>query len=153
MRTIRAFAASDAARVAKLEHVLFDVPYDEPWSRETIAAYADLPHLEGWVAVDESGILGYLFATVVLDEANIDNLGVRPENRRMGIATELLDHVITRFRKRGVKSVWLEVAEPNGAARRFYEGAGFAVVYRRPGYYVGRSGASADALTMRRTMD
>jgi [ribosomal protein S18]-alanine N-acetyltransferase len=152
LTTIRAFVANDAGDVAALEHTLFNVPYDEPWSHDTIAAYAELQHLIGWVAVHEANIVGYLLATVVLDEANIDNLGVHPENQRMGIATQLLDHAVSQFRERGVANIWLEVAEPNVAARGFYEGAGFGVIYRRARYYVGRSGETADAFTMCRSL-
>jgi [ribosomal protein S18]-alanine N-acetyltransferase len=152
LTTIRTFVADDADSVAALEHTLFNVPYDEPWSRDTIAAYAEFQHLCGWVVVPEADIQGYLLATVVLDEANIDNLGVHPKNQRMGIATQLLDHAVSQFRERGVANIWLEVAEPNVAARGFYEGVGFGVVYRRPRYYVGRSGETADALTMCRSL-
>ncbi|HDS74193.1 MAG TPA: ribosomal-protein-alanine N-acetyltransferase [Firmicutes bacterium] len=150
--TLRPFRAEDCEQVERLESVLFRVPYDEPWSAAIIGAYARYSHLHGWVAEDDGVIIGYLLATIVLDEANIDNLGVDPTRQRTGVARRLLEHAIEQFREHGVRHVWLEVAVPNEAARAFYLAAGFEQVDQRRNYYHGSHGISADALILTKAL-
>ncbi len=152
MITIHPFRAEDSEQVERLESLLFRVPYDEPWSAAIIAAYARYRHLRGWIAEDDGAVVGYLLATVVLDEANIDNLGVDPTRQRTGIARRLLEHAMTKFRESDVRQVWLEVAVPNDAARAFYLAAGFEQVDQRRNYYYGPGGISADALILTKTI-
>lgn len=148
MMMIRPIRAGDSEQIERLESMLFCVPYDQPWSAVVIAAYTRYRHLCGWVTEDDGVVVGYLLANIVLDEANIDNLGVDPARQRTGIARRLLDHAMAQFRKRGIRQVWLEVAVPNGAARSFYLAAGFDEVGRRKNYYYGPGGISADALIL-----
>jgi ribosomal-protein-alanine N-acetyltransferase len=53
---------------------------------------------------------------------------------------------------RGVRTVFLEVEENNQAARRLYDGAGFAVTGRRERYYRQRGGEQLNAVLMRRDL-
>lgn len=62
-------------------------------------------------------------------------LGVSPEFRRMGVATELMRQLEAGFRAHQVHLVHLEVRTTNDGARSLYEGLGFRVAGRRLGYY------------------
>ena len=148
MIEIRRFRVDDAPAVAALERVLFSVPYDVPWSQRTVAAYAGTDHRLGWIADDSGTVRGYLLASMVLDEANIDAIGVDPSVQRQGIARRLLNCALAHFTECGVREVWLEVAVRNAAAHAFYLNAGFTEVARRRNYYRGPT-ETCDAVVMR----
>lgn len=61
-------------------------------------------------------------------EGAIQNLGVHPECRDMGIGQALLLHALDGFRRAGCKYVQLEVTVQNAAAIRLYERFGFRIV-------------------------
>lgn len=147
MIEVRRFRTDDAPAVAALERVLFTVPYDVPWSERTVAAYAGTDHRIGWIADDCEAVRGYLLASMVLDEANIDAIGVDPALQRQGIARKLLDCALAHFTECGVREVWLEVAVRNEAAHAFYLNAGFEEIARRRNYYRGPAEA-CDAVVM-----
>ena len=62
-------------------------------------------------------------------------LGVSPDYRRRGVATELMQQLEDAFRSRSVHLMHLEVRTTNDGARALYEGLGFRVAGRRLGYY------------------
>ena len=64
-------------------------------------------------------------------EREILNVAVRPDLRRLHIATELLRAEMERW----PGAHFLEVRESNTGARQLYEGLGFEAVGSRPGYY------------------
>ena len=72
---------------------------------------------------------------VVLDEGYITNVAVRPEYRRQGIASELLE-VFRRFGEGNhMAFLTLEVRAGNAPAIALYEKLGFREVGRRKNYY------------------
>ena len=74
-------------------------------------------------------------ARVAADEAEVLTLGVAPEVRRQGIATDLLRAAIAEIRARGGTAMFLEVATGNTAARALYKKFDFVEVGRRRRYY------------------
>ena len=97
----------------------------------------------------DDAIVGYLFGTTVLDEAEIYRLAVSPPFRRKGFGRRLLERAIDRLHHQGVKSLFLEVRESNQIALSLYRAAGFSPFGRRKKYY---SAPSEDAVMMRRTI-
>ncbi len=84
------------------------------------------------VAVLDGKIAGFVVSrSVGPQEREILNVAVRPDLRRLHIATELLRAEIAR----STGAHFLEVRESNSAARRLYEALGFETVGTRPGYY------------------
>lgn len=90
----------------------------------------------GWVAADESEICGFLVARRVGDDIEILNFAVRPEDRRCGVGASLLRAALERAGELKAQNALLEVRASNHAALQFYERRGFAIVGRRPRYYV-----------------
>ena len=72
------------------------------------------------------------------DEAELLNLAVAPKYRRQGVAEALLRELIQVANG----DIFLEVAEPNQAARNLYTRLGWEGRGVRPGYY-GRGTVSA----------
>ena len=109
--------------------------------REAIAAIQRAcPEASSWdpagydVAVAELAgvVVGFLVTRrVVADELEILNLAVAPEQRRKGIARELLLQLAKTHK--GV--IFLEVRESNSPAIALYQALGFQEVSRRRGYY------------------
>lgn len=74
----------------------------------------------------------------------------RLETESAGAATQTFffqaAHVAAETR--GAKTMFLEVAEDNHAARALYQNFGFAMVGRRPGYYARKEQTAMDALIL-----
>lgn len=78
--------------------------------------------------VDERGEIGALALLGVRGKrAWIGGFGVAPEQRRRGVAAELIKHALHAASSAGVHEVALEVFTHNVAAVRVYRRAGFAV--------------------------
>jgi ribosomal-protein-alanine N-acetyltransferase len=98
------------------------------------------------------GVLGLLHARggmilirVTEDEAEVLTLAVAPEARRQGVAGALLAAAMAAARAQAARTMVLEVAIGNAAARALYERAGFVEAGRRPRYYAD----GGDALILR----
>jgi ribosomal-protein-alanine N-acetyltransferase len=74
-----------------------------------------------------------LLLRIVLDEAEIITIGTLL--RRQGIATALLAQGIAACRAAGVKTLYLEVAAQNAAARALYAAQNFVQIGQRNAYY------------------
>jgi len=96
--------------------------------------------------------VGFAMSRQVLDEAEVLTIAVAPAQRGRGLARALMATHLGRLAGRGVKTLFLEVADDNQPALRLYRGFGFEEVGRRAGYYARRGKAPASALIMRRPL-
>ena len=80
-------------------------------------------------------IIGYLGVWELRDEGHISTVAVTGDQRRKGVAEDLLRHALEYLGQRGIRAVTLEVRRSNQAAQNLYEKYGFAVVGERRGYY------------------
>jgi ribosomal-protein-alanine N-acetyltransferase len=83
-----------------------------------------------------SYILGFLVASHVAPEWELENIVVAADARRTGLGTQLLAALLAQARETNSQSVFLEVRESNAAARSLYEKAGFQLTARRKSYYI-----------------
>lgn len=96
----------------------------------------DLSALQGdevrlWVACDESTVVGTVaLARLLPRHEELKSMRTSPEHRGRGIASQLLDHVISDARSRGIERISLETGSMEffAPARTFYRKAGFAEV-------------------------
>jgi ribosomal-protein-alanine N-acetyltransferase len=95
-------------------------------------------------------LAGFIVSRLVAGELHINNVAVRPEFRRSGIAAQLLTAVLTQGRSQGARLAFLEVRAGNDAAQGLYRRAGFEVTGRRRGYY---NHPREDALLMSRLLE
>ena len=111
--------------------------FTRPWTREMYLS--ELEHRDVssfYIARDAVGeAIGFCSCWRVLDELHINNLAVLPERRRHGIASALLQRVLTDARARGAVRATLEVRRSNDAALKLYERFGFTVTAVRRSYY------------------
>lgn len=129
---IRAFERSDLKEIEEIERECFKVPYAE----KMLETSFNSPTFFGLLEKGEE-IKGYVLATVVLDEVNIDRVAVREKYRSHKVATNLIEKAEEIFLARGVKDVYLEVRRSNLHAMSLYEYLGYEKVGVREKYYEG----------------
>jgi tRNA threonylcarbamoyladenosine biosynthesis protein TsaB len=134
---IRPALPRDSETLAALHAACFA----KPWDRAS---------LEGMIA--EPGMIallveatGFVLLRLAGEEAEILTLAVLPAARQRGIATALVSAGAKQATARGARTLFLEVAENNDAARALYARLGFAAAGRRRDYY----GAGQDALLLK----
>lgn len=133
------FPAVDPVLLAAIHAQAFDAPWDD-------AALAELLASPGVFAAAEDD--GFILIRVVVDEAEILTLAVRPAARREGLGGRLVEAAVVRAAALGAERMFLEVAEGNSAARALYARSGFVEMGRRRGYYSHTDGSREDALTL-----
>ncbi|MBR4544590.1 MAG: ribosomal protein S18-alanine N-acetyltransferase [Oscillibacter sp.] len=144
---IEPMTAEHLDEVAALERVCFT----DPWSRNLLSEALKNDLSAYLVALDDAGhVAGYAGLTVVLDEGSIDNIAVRPDCRRQGVAAQLLQVFLDFAQGNNLAFLTLEVRASNYAAIALYGSRGFRAVGRRKRYY---EHPTEDALIMTRTFD
>lgn len=124
--------------------------FDERWSGEAMTVLLSQPGVVGLLLVAEGAgnPMGYGLLRAVAGEAEILSFGIDPRYRRAGHGGRILAEILAQAQKLGARTLFLEVAEKNTAARALYESRGFRLAGRRVGYYRGLRGVD-DALTYR----
>jgi ribosomal-protein-alanine N-acetyltransferase len=80
-------------------------------------------------------VAGFCAFWKVLDQIHINNLAIRPDYRRRGLARQLLARVMEEAVRLGAPTATLEVRRSNDAARELYQSAGFKLAGVRTSYY------------------
>ena len=140
---IEAVGAEAAALLSEMHAESF--PANQAWGASAITLMLGLPGHFGLLAIQQDEPLGFALGRVQADQAEILTIAVRPGARGQGIGRALLDALLAEAAKRDAMDLFLEVAEPNMAARALYAGAGAKEVGRRRRYYAD----GADALVLR----
>ena len=127
--------------------------YSHPWTRGNFIDSLAAGYLTELLEDDAGRVVAYLLALQGVEEMHLLNLTVHPARQRRGIGRMLLEQLAQRARRRGDRTLWLEVRESNAAARRLYRQAGMAEVGIRPGYYPAGGDAREDAVVMQLALD
>jgi GNAT superfamily N-acetyltransferase len=85
----------------------------------------------GWVAARAGGPVGVLTAAPRADGWELVLLLVT--ERRAGVATLLVEHLVDQARRAGAARVWVVTTNDNLAALGFYQRVGFRLAAFRPG--------------------
>lgn len=118
--------------VAELERVCFSVP----WSRNMLAEELENDLSAFLVALDDQDrVAGYAGLQVILDEGYITNVAVRPDCRKQGVASQLLQVFLNFAQANHLAFLSLEVRASNYDAIALYGSRGFRSVGRRSNYY------------------
>jgi [ribosomal protein S18]-alanine N-acetyltransferase len=142
--TIRSLGYSDLPQVISIERRAFPTP----WSLAMFVLELSKPSGVCLAAIEDRRIVGYLICSRYADVWHLMNIAVDPPARRRGIATALLEEMITRAGEDG--SYTLEVRPSNSPAIALYERFGFRSAGTRRRYY---QATSEDALIMWRTTE
>ena len=122
--------------------------FSKPWTEQMLRDELDNMSASFIVAEADNGrAIGYAGLTVVLDEGYINNVAVRSQFRKNGVASALLDVFIRFAQAHELAFLTLEVRASNEAAIALYKKHGFEEVGRRKNYY---EDPKEDALLMTR---
>jgi len=148
---IRPLNWGDLDRIMEIELAAYPVPWTRGIFSDCIRVGYDC-----WGLQLGSRLVGYSVQTGAAGEAHLLNLCVEPGWQRQGFGGLLLENAVRIARSRGCSSMYLEVRPSNRAGIGLYQGHGFALIGRRPGYYSTRAdpgprqeAGREDALVMR----
>ena len=128
---IRRMRAEDAAYVAEIERKSFS----EPWPEKEFTKASAADNYIYLVAEHNNKIIGYAGCVFAADEADITNIAVDSEVRRMGIGRRLLLCLVEQAQKAGLANIFLEVRESNINAINLYIKSGFEKISVRKRFY------------------
>lgn len=95
--------------------------------------------------------VGFILSRIAADEAEVLTIAISRHQRGRRLSRPLMEAHMPCLIRRGVRSLFLEVAANNEPALALYDRLGFAEIGRRKGYYrVGNH--TSDALTMRKDL-
>jgi len=139
------YEEGDLREIVAIERDSFLTPWSENIFRNEMTCPISRMLVGRLYHLQKRLVAAYLVYWSVEDEIHIHNIAVRPDLRRNGIATRMLDEALRRSRREDARRVTLEVRRSNLPAQRMYEKFGFSVKGVRPGYY---SDTGEDALIM-----
>jgi len=106
-----------------------------PWTEQSFRNELDHPHGVFVVAIVQGEVVGYAGAWVIVDEAHVTTVAVRPDDRRAGIGRKSVAELLARAKVKGATCATLEVRAGNEAALGLYESMGFVRCGVRKRYY------------------
>lgn len=122
---IRTLGPKDAAVLERVAPDVFDGPVDSHFCAEFLS---DSRH-HMVVALDDGTVVGMASAVDYVHpdkprELWVNEVGVAPTHRRLGIARRLLEALFLCGRERGCREAWVGTEHTNVAARALYAGIG-----------------------------
>jgi ribosomal-protein-alanine N-acetyltransferase len=143
--SIRRMTEEDLEEILAIEQA----SYRTPWSRRAFESEIRAPHANPLVLgqSDPPVVIGYICSWRTLDECHILNVAVHPSFRRMGLAAQMIDHLLEICQGEGILHYFLEVRVSNEGAISLYKKYGFKVCGVRRRYY---ADTGEDALIMQR---
>lgn len=128
---IRRLGLRDLAAVEQIERR----SYPTPWSRSMFAGELSKGASICLGAFEAGTLVGYLIVSRYVDAWHVMNVAVRPDERRRGIASSLLERLFELTASDVRRGYTLEVRVSNQGAIRLYEQLGFKARGVRRGYY------------------
>ncbi len=105
------------------------------WSKISYIQELTNPIAKYLVAKIDNRVIGFIGTWIVLDESHITNIAVHPNYRKQGIASTLLEGLLSYCKDKGCVAYTLEVRSSNKAARSLYGKYNFKQEGIRKGYY------------------
>jgi [ribosomal protein S18]-alanine N-acetyltransferase len=136
--SVRPMRPADLDRILAIEKASFR---RDAYDRNLFAAYARKCGEFFLVAVGKGEMAGYILGCRTRAGAELVSIAVNPQSRRAGVASALMDRLLYRLKRAGIRKLRLTVRATNRGALRFYRKYGFTKVRLVPGYYEdGRDG-------------
>lgn len=143
---IRTLYKSDIAQLLAIELAAQVVP----WGEETFRTCFESGYV-GWAIEKDKEMVGFVIASVRIEECHILNLCVAPKYQHAGFGRQLLDQALQHAKQQGVGVVYLEVRQSNTRAIALYRKTKFHLIGMRKDYYPTVSGHE-DALVFARSL-
>jgi [ribosomal protein S18]-alanine N-acetyltransferase len=137
---LEAMNDDDLDDVIAIENIIYTHPWTRGNFRDSLGAGYDC---RTWRL--EGELIGYFVLMAAAGEAHLLNLSIAARHQRSGHGSALLREALHLARRRGARSLFLEVRPSNAAAQALYARFGFRRIAVRRGYYPAHSGRE-DAL-------
>lgn len=132
---------ADAAEIASLSQRYIEYDLGWEYTPEKIRQLIRHPAKNVVVARDGGRLAGFGIMTYREEDANLDLLAVRQQNRSQGIGRQLVTWLEKVALIAGLYRVNIQVREINTGAIRFYQQLGYTIVGHQRGYYRGKENA------------
>jgi [ribosomal protein S18]-alanine N-acetyltransferase len=143
---LRRMCESDLIDVLTVERSAYEFPWSEQVFRDCLRVGYSC-----WIATspapNAAQAYGFAVMSMAAGEAHILNLCIAPNLQGHGLGRKTLSHLCGVAATSGVQRMLLEVRPSNPAAIGLYDGAGFARIGTRKGYYPAGAGRE-DAIVM-----
>jgi len=133
--------------LAALHKACFDDPSEPVWDEAAMQDILSMAGAFGFVYTEDETPKGFTLCCCAVDECEILSIGVLPDSRGKGIASELLQAARQTADRLAAHSIFLEVAADNNRARDFYKWHNFKDIGVRRNYYK-RGQKRIDAILM-----
>ena len=143
--SFRPMTEADIEAVLKIEYAAFSHPWTRGIFLDSLKSY------DCWVMFDGQQQVGHGVINVIIDEAHLLNITIKPESQGRGFGLLLLERLMQRAMQLKAGECFLEVRASNQLAYRLYERYGFNEIGRRRDYYPAVGGRE-DALVMACTL-
>lgn len=143
--SFRPMTEADIEAVLKIEYAAFSHPWTRGIFLDSLKSY------DCWVMFEGQQQVGHGVINVIIDEAHLLNITIKPESQGRGFGLLLLERLMHRAMELKAGECFLEVRASNQLAYRLYERYGFNEIGRRRDYYPAVGGRE-DALVMACTL-
>ncbi len=121
--------------------------FGNSWTSQTLRNELENPLSVAVYEYAEGKLAAFVIGRVVVDEAELFQIGTHPDFRGRGLAKSLLKRFHEKTRDKGAAVCFLEVRSRNAAALSLYEKSGYERISVRKDYY-----PDDDAVIMRKTL-
>ena len=128
---VRLMTEEDIDQVTEISSLSFS----HSWSRKSYEQELQNSLAKYFVAEIDNKVIGFVGTWLIVDESHITNVAVHPDYRKNGIASKLIDAMISYCKEHGCIAYTLEVRAGNIPAISLYEKHGFKQHGIRKGYY------------------
>ena len=139
--TLRKARPSDLEAIVLLDHKVLKTNWHERLYLEEITN----KNTHFWILELEGLIVGFLAIKVIADEGEILQFAVYPDYQGQGFGSLLLDYALENL---NIMDLFLEVADSNEIARKFYKKYDFQLMRIRKNYY----GPDQNGIEMRKRL-
>jgi len=123
--------------------------YSHPWTHKLFLD--SLKSHQCWLIFYQEQQVGHGIISLILDEAHLLNICIKPNYQRRGLGLVLLGKLLDEAQKGGARECFLEVRQSHQTAQRLYYHCGFNEIGRRRDYYP-KAGGFEDAVVMACTL-
>ncbi len=128
---IRWMIRKDMPEVLEIENSSFEFP----WSEDDFIRCLRQRNCIGMVAEYDERVVGFMIYELHKNQLHVLNFAVRPDARRHGVGTQMVNKLIGKLSQQRRNRITLEIRETNLAAQLFFKRADFRAVSVLRDYY------------------
>ena len=136
MIEFRPATVADIGILSEIEQACFADPWNDLMLREELSV-SDSTYM---LMLRDDVVVGYYSYMHVIDEVHIMNVAILPPYQGQGLGKIMMRHLLDNVPADTV-GITLEVRDGNKRAIALYEGCGFVLAGKRPGYYMDKEDA------------